>query len=317
MNNKIFNEFGLVSVAVISYNSEKTILDTLKSVDRQSYPNEKIQVVISDDRSSDETITIIHRWAESNRKKFYEVLVLESNENVGVSGNCTKAWKKCKGDWIKTIAADDILLSDCIESNIKFIRSKSPIIPSVVFSKVQVFSETVNGVNLGRVLPTSAIEEILEKSAEVQNKYLMTSGIPLAPSAFINRRALEKIGYADERFKLIEDHPLWYRLTRQAHKLFYYPEITVRYRISDSLSNSREKLINLAYYREIINIEERLILPDIPKKYKLFRLRKRLWPRLVIFISIIFFNKRNFFSKSALWLAMLIKPKHVRLGNQL
>ena len=46
----------LVSVLVISYNSEQYIIETLDSIKNQTY--ERIQLVISDDGSRDQTMQI-------------------------------------------------------------------------------------------------------------------------------------------------------------------------------------------------------------------------------------------------------------------
>lgn len=46
-----------ISIIVISYNSERTISETLKSIDNQIYRN--FEVIISDDASNDRTIEIV------------------------------------------------------------------------------------------------------------------------------------------------------------------------------------------------------------------------------------------------------------------
>ena len=54
----------LVSVIVVSYNSEKTIIETLDSILMQTYKN--IEIVVSDDKSSDRTISIVKEWMQKN-----------------------------------------------------------------------------------------------------------------------------------------------------------------------------------------------------------------------------------------------------------
>ena len=50
------NKFPLVSVVIITYNSEKTIIETLESIKNQTYKN--IELIISDDFSKDNTVEI-------------------------------------------------------------------------------------------------------------------------------------------------------------------------------------------------------------------------------------------------------------------
>src|SRR5690606_20262089 len=112
----------LISVTVISYNSSKTILDTLDSVLRQTYGSTNIELVISDDGSKDSTLEIIYEWCHKHREVFSNIVVIEAEKNVGVSGNCNAAWRACSGVWVKTIAADDILIDSCIELNAKYVN---------------------------------------------------------------------------------------------------------------------------------------------------------------------------------------------------
>jgi len=48
-----------VSVAVITYNSAETVLETLDSIATQTYGTENIELIISDDASTDKTVHVI------------------------------------------------------------------------------------------------------------------------------------------------------------------------------------------------------------------------------------------------------------------
>ncbi len=50
----------LVSIVVITYNSAKFILETLESSKAQTYKN--IELIISDDCSTDNTVEICQQW---------------------------------------------------------------------------------------------------------------------------------------------------------------------------------------------------------------------------------------------------------------
>ena len=59
-------------------------------------------------------------------------------------------------------------------------------------------------------------------------------------------------------------------------------KITVLYRIADSVSNSKNRLINVDYINEIVAVEETLVIPTLNANQQLLMLRKRLWPKLAI-----------------------------------
>ena len=56
------NNQPLVSVPVITYNSAKFVLETLESIKAQTYQN--IELVISDDCSTDNTVQICRDWVD-------------------------------------------------------------------------------------------------------------------------------------------------------------------------------------------------------------------------------------------------------------
>ena len=110
----------LVSVIVVSYNSEKTIEETLNSIKSQSYDN--IELIISDDGSKDNTIDICKRWLQINGKVFscYQLITVELNS--GIPANCNRSLKASNADWVKFIAGDDTLKRDCVKENVKYIN---------------------------------------------------------------------------------------------------------------------------------------------------------------------------------------------------
>ena len=79
---EINTEHPLVSVAVIAYNSEKYILETLDSVKEQTYDN--IELVISDDCSTDNTVKICRHWASQNAQRFSNIQIIQCNFKVTI-----------------------------------------------------------------------------------------------------------------------------------------------------------------------------------------------------------------------------------------
>ncbi len=304
---KTMNE--LVTVAVITYHSAATVLETLDSIVNQSYGPKNIELIISDDDSKDNTVQIINDWLELHQSKFYSVKFFANEVNGGISKNCNVAWKSATAEWIKTIAGDDILLSNCIANNVEYITKHKDDDIAVLFSKMQLFKVTEGGIkkNLA-IMPTECAQQFFKLSTLKQFHYLQRQGISGAPSAFINRNELASIGFADERFPMMEDHPLWFKLCQAGKQLKFMDTTTVLYRIADSVSNSKTRLINLSYINEIIAVEEKLVIPTLNVNQQLLKFRKRLWPKLAIRVAAAFDNKVTFFSKIAIAMVFMIKP---------
>lgn len=227
----LLNDSPLVSIVVLSYNSSATILDTLESVKAQTYPN--LELVISDDCSSDDTVGICRDWINSNPGRFARAIVIDSCVNKGISANLNRAQKELTGEWVKGVAGDDMLLPNCVEDNLHFCIDNGF---SAVASRLVPF-----GPGKDRWRSPLDYDGFYGMSAEKQYEYLMIHGciIP-APTVFYNRQAVvsRNLSY-DESIPMIDDWPFWLKMTSSGIAFRYMDKDTVMYRISDnSLSNS-------------------------------------------------------------------------------
>lgn len=104
---------GVTSVLIPLYNHEKFIeraLDSLLGSDCS-----KIELVISDDASSDQSLIVAKRWIEQHGKAFSRVVLLTSNTNCGVTANLNKLVDASTGEFITGIASDDMLPGNAID----------------------------------------------------------------------------------------------------------------------------------------------------------------------------------------------------------
>ncbi|WP_412503568.1 glycosyltransferase family 2 protein [Shewanella indica] len=305
------NDKQIVTVAVITYHSAATVLETLDSILNQSYGPENVELIISDDGSKDTTVLVINDWLAQHQAKFHSVKFFANEVNSGISKNCNVAWKAATSEWIKTIAGDDILLPNCLADNVEFVLEHNDI--AVLFSKMQSFKVTENGLkqNLA-ILPTARAQQFFELPALKQFHYLQRQGISGAPSAFINRVKLASIGFADERFKMMEDFPLWFNFTRTNNMLHFMDKMTVEYRLTESVSHSSMKLINEVYFNEIIKVEIELVAPTLSSQQKILKFRKWFWPYLVVKIAKLFDNKVTLASRLFITLAFMIRPGTIK-----
>jgi alpha-1,3-rhamnosyltransferase len=231
------SENTIVSVVVISYNSEKYIVDTLNSIAGQTYTN--IELIISDDCSTDNTIQLTRDWLKENSNRFIKTIILCSDRNRGIPNNCNKGLKIAMGTWIKFIAADDVLKENAI-SKFYYYAIKNNL--DVLFSNIELIDEYNKKidfpVNFPRVSPSFFNKEAKEQFIDL----LYENSFVPAPASFLNKKYLIEIGGFDESIKLIEDLPLWIRISGMGIKLNLINEILVRYRInSNGLSTQKSK----------------------------------------------------------------------------
>lgn len=94
-----------ISIITITYNSAKTIEDTIKSVIRQNY--DEIEYIIIDGGSKDETLSIINNYKE-------HINVVVSEPDKGISDAFNKGIMKATGELIGIINSDDMLAENAL-----------------------------------------------------------------------------------------------------------------------------------------------------------------------------------------------------------
>lgn len=113
VENKIENfdvpcEKGLVSIVLPVFNGEKVIRKAIESVLNQSY--EKLELIIVNDGSTDNTAEIIYEYAEKDNR----IKVIEQ-ENKKLPMALSIGFREARGEFYTWTSADNILMKDCIK----------------------------------------------------------------------------------------------------------------------------------------------------------------------------------------------------------
>ena len=106
----------LVSVALCTYNGERYISSQLDTIINQTYPN--IEIIVVDDRSTDQTISILKSYQEAGKIKLYQ-----NETNLGFIKNFEKAISLCNGEYIALSDQDDLWDLNKIEILVKSIKN--------------------------------------------------------------------------------------------------------------------------------------------------------------------------------------------------
>lgn len=232
----------LVSIVVITYNSSKYVLETLQSAYSQTYQN--IELIVSDDCSKDNTVEIIEKWLKENGSRFVKFKLLRALENTGVTANCNRGVKEAHGEWIKLIAGDDILFDDCIESNYMYVCESHA---QIVFSKMKFFCDSKDN----SYVP-SVDYGFFDFPCKKQLKLMLRENeIRCTPSSFIKKDLLNKVSYYDERFPMIEDYPMWFKLLAKGCYLSFMDKYTVYYRKENSITHSEDRYVHPLYLESL------------------------------------------------------------------
>ncbi len=101
-----------ISVVIPMYNSQDWIEETLRSVRDQTYPADRMETVIVDDASTDDSVSVARAFLARHGMRGE---VFTSEQNRGVSAARNTGWQAARGDWIQFLDADDLLAPNKLE----------------------------------------------------------------------------------------------------------------------------------------------------------------------------------------------------------
>ena len=213
-----------ISVITITYNSESTIEETIKSVVSQDYAN--YEYIIIDGGSKDATLSIIDKYKDKIAK-------VVSEPDKGISDAFNKGIKHATGDVIGIINSDDVLL------------------PGALSVVAGAYEEGV-GVYLGNVFIWDSTQEVKIQAVPSKKYPLHTlkDHVVCHPGTFISKWAYEKHGGYKIDFKFMMDLDLLIRFYEAGVKFKYIPSELAMFRlggVTDSLFFKKLKELERMY----------------------------------------------------------------------
>ncbi|MBJ8434710.1 glycosyltransferase [Acinetobacter pittii] len=197
---------ALVSIIVPAYNASNTILDTIKSIDEQTYRN--FECIIVDDGSSDsaELCKRISVYLSKDKYKYFK------KENGGVSSARNWGANKASGDYLMFVDSDDKIASSYIEKCLNILEVSPEL--ALVCTNVQEFERSNN--------------KISHKIVGLKEFIFHNAIFPCI--ALIRTADFKRVGGYDEKLKVCEDWDLYISLLKNNEKYFVIPEYLYFYR---------------------------------------------------------------------------------------
>lgn len=222
----------LVSILIPTYNAERWISDTIQSALDQTWKSK--EVIIVDDGSKDNTLTIARRFASK------KILVVQQ-ENQGASAARNKAFSLCQGEFVQWLDADDLLSPDKIAAQVALserLATRRLLISSpwgyffhrpdrATFLKTPLWDDL------------SPVEWLIRKMG--QNLHMQTA------TWLASRELTAAAGPWDTRLISDDDGEYFCRVLLASEGVRFVPEVRVYYRVSGAtswgnLGRSRKKL---------------------------------------------------------------------------
>jgi glycosyltransferase involved in cell wall biosynthesis len=239
-------ESPLVSVFVPTFNQVQFVDEAIASAIDQDY--EPLEVIVPDDGSTDGTVEAIQRWTARYPDRMVPLIGLP---HVGVTQNCNRGLRACRGKYIAFSAGDDVLLPGKIAAQVEWMEED----PKRVLCghDVDIFDS-----DTGETLSLWTDHSPLRAGEGP----LATVNGPLfaGPSIMVRASALPRTGY-DHRLAYSSDTKLWLDTLSRGGKYGY---------VSGILSRYRRHARNLSSTGDVARVEA--TLEDLIKFYELVQL---------------------------------------------
>jgi len=205
-----------ISIITITYNSEKTLEQTIKSVVDQGYAN--LEYIIIDGGSKDGTLDIVNKYRDI-------IAVVVSEKDNGISDAFNKGIKRATGDVIGIINSDDLLaegalkaLSEAFEDNVDVYRGN-----------LQIWDD-ISGTQYVNI-PTMHFD--------IKRNLLSVCH----PSTFISRKAYENWGVYNVGMRYMMDADILFRFYRNGAKFKHIDRTLAIFRLGGVTSDNWKKKI--------------------------------------------------------------------------
>ena len=218
----------LISVCIVSYNQEKYILQCLLSIINQK-ANFELEIIASDDCSTDQTAKIIH---EVSQKYPGKIKTIFREMNIGPFENYVRTHNEASGDYIAHLDGDDFWLPDKLSKQLNFLEENPQCI--AVYTNAIVTDDAENNIGIfNKKIPSIFDRNFLLKKGNFLN----------ASSLFYKRSFIKKILPNEKEFIDYQIH----LNCSQLGELGYINEPMVSYRIhmGGMASKSASKVLNL------------------------------------------------------------------------
>lgn len=210
----------LVSVAMVAYNAERFISESIEGVLAQTHSN--LELVVIDDGSQDETATIVRAFSGADpRVRLHELPV-----NRGIPIARAASLELAQGTYFAINDSDDISRPDRLERQVELLESNPDV--ALCGSNLTIIGESGQPVGY-RTYP--------ESSSLILRRALRTCPVHNS-SACARTESLRAIGGYDTGLELCEDYDLWLRLL-STQRAVNIQEALVSYRLSSDQSIQR------------------------------------------------------------------------------
>jgi len=262
------SEFPLVSICIPAYNSEATLGATLNSVLSQDYPC--LDIVVSDNQSTDHTKEIVQRYAEHGVRYCLHpegcpAWAVAMPNYIGGYANWNYVLSQGRGDYLCLFHSDDLYEPDTVSKQVEFMQTYPQV--GSVFIMPRYIGENGQNIKQGCVrLPKELRDKQVVDFETLFNSVVANSNFLWPSGPMIRRTVLDTVGSFNERqFLTAADLDMWIRIARE-YPIGIIDEPLLKYRISDNQGGSEYNKLRTTLANRFRVLDHYLSLPEVYEK---------------------------------------------------
>lgn len=223
----------LLSIVTLCYNTGRFVVEGMEAIQPQL--TDKVEHVILDDGSSDESIDLIRNFAEAND---YPLRMYANEKNYGITESKSRILNLAKGEFVAG-CADDLFMPERLHHDIEKIQHL-PDSAAGFYSLAMPFFVDDQG-KMQHLNPIGRLNDLDKPTfltSEVLLENLRQGNFIPAMTVCLRKAVYETIPQDNGYF--IEDYPMWAKVAKAGWSLEYSPKLTTLYRRElHSVQNTR------------------------------------------------------------------------------
>lgn len=231
------NNEPLVSICIPTYNSARFLKECLDSIASQTYQN--VEVIISDNASTDDTVSIINQYLQR-----YGFKLNINSENIGAGANFNKLITLATGKYIAIFHADDVYAKTIVEESVKVMKKNDSV--GLVGTMGNIMNDegiVFNSFRLPKQL--KKLNKTIYSFDEALSGILKRGWFFVTPSIMVRKKVYDEIGLFElEAFKFAGDYELWLRIASK-YKVAILDKKLINYRVHKNQGTESQVRKNL------------------------------------------------------------------------
>lgn len=218
-----------LSIITITYNAEKTLEQTFRSVYEQSYA--EIEHIIVDGNSTDKTLNLIHKY-QNNKMKW----ISESDD--GLYDAMNKGIKIATGDYICFLNAGDTFFANNTIEEIMNSANHLPQPPDIIYGETAIVDKNGTFLHMRRL-----------ETPRYLNWKSFKKGMLVCHQAFIVKR--DQVEEYDTNYRFSSDFDWCIRMMKKSSIIFNTQEVLINY-LNEGVTTANRKASLIERYRIMV-----------------------------------------------------------------